>query len=116
MEYRCPIETTVSLISGKWKILILKELINKPVRYGELSKRIPNISAKVLTQQLKEMENDGIVIRKVYAEVPPRVEYSLSDMGISMLEILKALRKWGLEYDKVHPVKCNNCKQCESLE
>lgn len=116
MEYRCPIETTLSLINGKWKLLILKELIKQPVRYGELCKRLPDISAKVLTQQLRELENDGIAIRTVYAEVPPRVEYSLSDMGISMLEILKAIRHWGLTHDHVHPVKCFQCKQCESIQ
>lgn len=115
MEYRCPIETTLSLISGKWKIIILKELIREPVRYSLLSKRIPKISAKVLTQQLKEMEQDGIVLRKIYAEVPARVEYSLSEMGVSMLTILTAMREWGLEKDKIHPIKCFECKQCEDL-
>lgn len=115
MEYRCPIETTLSLISGKWKIIILKELIRGPVRYSLLSKKIPRISSKVLTQQLKEMEQDGVVVRKIYAEVPPRVEYSLSEMGQSMLTILTAMREWGLKNDKVHPIKCYECKQCSSL-
>src|SRR5665647_34947 len=95
-EYKCPIETTLSLISGKWKILIIKELIKEPVRYGTLKSRIPKVSAKVITQQLKEMGNDGIIIRKVYAEVPARVEYSLSQMGRSMLKILQEMAVWGL--------------------
>lgn len=115
MEEKCPIETTLSLISGKWKILILKELIIKPVRYNVLIKKIPNISAKVLTQQLKDMENAGIIIREVYAEIPPRVEYSLSKKGRSMLKILKEMAIWGLENDKEHLSKCPGCKQCEFI-
>lgn len=116
MKYRCPIETTLSLISGKWKILILKELIKGPVRYGLLNRKISGISAKVLTQELREMEQDGLIVRKVYAEIPSRVEYSLSEMGTSMLNILKAMRDWALNNDVVHPVKCFKCKQCESLD
>ena len=82
MNGRCPIETTVSLINGKWKLLILKELSQGPVRYGQLGAQIPAVSAKVLTQQLREMEEDGLIVRTVFAEVPPRVEYSLADMGL----------------------------------
>ena len=74
MNGRCPIETTVSLINGKWKLLILKELSQGPVRYGRLGAQIPAVSAKVLTQQLREMEEDGLIVRTVFAEVPPRVE------------------------------------------
>ncbi len=114
MEHKCPIETTLSLISGKWKLLILKELLKEPVRYGLLTKKIPSISPKVLTQQLREMEKDGLIVRNIYAEVPPRVEYGLSEMGASMLTILKELRKWGLEKAAEQlPVKCFYCKQCE---
>jgi len=114
MECKCPIETTLSLIGGKWKLIILKELLKEPVRYGLLIKKIPNISAKVLTQQLKEMEKDGLIIRNVYAEVPARVEYGLSEMGISMLTILREIRKWGIEKAAQQlPVKCFYCKQCE---
>lgn len=115
MEEKCPIESTLSLISGKWKILILKELIIKPVRYNVLIKKIPNISAKVLTQQLKDMENDGIILREVYAEIPPRVEYSLSKKGRSMLRILKEMAIWGLENDNENLSKCPECKQCEFI-
>jgi len=115
MEQKCPIETTLSLISGKWKILILKELIIKPVRYNVLIKKIPNISAKVLTQQLKDMEKDGIIIRSVFAEIPPKVEYSLSKKGRSMLKILKEMAIWGLENDTDHSSKCPGCRQCEFI-
>lgn len=114
MEYKCPIETTLSIIGGKWKLHILKELRKGPVRYTLLIKKIPNISAKVLTQQLKEMEKDGLIVRNVYAEVPTRVEYGLSEMGASMLTILKEVRKWGIEQAAQQlPVKCFYCKQCE---
>lgn len=116
MEYKCPIETTLSLISGKWKILILKELIKGPVRYGLINKNIANISAKVLTQQLRELEEDGLILRSIYAEVPPRVEYSLSEMGGSMLVILREMRRWGLNKNTLHPVRCSRCQQCEPFE
>ncbi|WP_353853184.1 helix-turn-helix domain-containing protein [Dehalobacter restrictus] len=102
-------------MNGKWKILILKELIRGPVRFGLLNKAIPLISSKVLTQQLKELEKDGLIIRTVYAEVPARVEYNLSEMGTSMLAILTEMRKWGLHNDSLHPVKCSYCQQCEPL-
>ncbi|NMC56533.1 MAG: helix-turn-helix transcriptional regulator [Eubacteriaceae bacterium] len=115
MQEKCHIESTLSLISGKWKILILKELIIEPVRYNVLIKKIPNISAKVLTQQLKDMESDGIILREVYAEIPPRVEYSLSKKGRSMLRILKEMAIWGLENDKDILSKCPECKQCEFI-
>jgi DNA-binding HxlR family transcriptional regulator len=116
MEEQCPIETTLSLISGKWKILILKELIKEPVRYNMLMKKISKISAKVLTQQLKELERDGLVVRDVYAEIPPRVEYSLSLKGRSMLRILKEMAVWGMENDREHVSKCPTCRQCEFIE
>lgn len=115
-ELKCPIETTLSLISGKWKLLIMKELIKEPVRYGTLKSKIPKVSAKVLTQQLKEMETDGVVIRTIYAEVPARVEYSLSPMGKSMLKILREMAAWGLKNDKVHANKCEQCKQCNFIQ
>ncbi|WP_346353037.1 helix-turn-helix domain-containing protein [Azotosporobacter soli] len=109
----CPIETTLSLLSGKWKILILKELIKGPVRYTALNKNITGISSKVLTQQLREMEEDGLILRKIFAEVPPRVEYGLSEMGTSMLTILQEMRKWGLTKNTQQPIKCHQCRQCE---
>lgn len=97
MEKKCPIEFTISLINGKWKVIILKELSQGPVRYGELTRCIPQVSPKVLIQQLRELEADGLVIRTIFPEVPPRVEYSLSEKGISILSIFLALRSWGLE-------------------
>lgn len=115
MENKCPIESTLSLINGKWKILILKELSQGPVRYGQIGNHIPAISAKVLTQQLREMIDDGLVIRKVFAEIPPRVEYSLSEMGISIFTVFKELRRWGLSEDKVHSVQCAYCKKCQPV-
>lgn len=115
MENKCPIESTLSVINGKWKILILKELSQGPVRYGQIGNNIPTISAKVLTQQLREMANDGLVVRKVFAEIPPRVEYSLSEMGISLYTVFKELRRWGLSEDKVHSVQCAFCMKCQPV-
>lgn len=112
MGGKCPIETTLSLISGKWKLLILKELSQGAVRYGKLGAAIPAVSAKVLTQQLRELEEDGLIVRTVYAEVPPRVEYSLSDMGASIFSVFKELRRWGLEDDGLARGECSFCGQC----
>lgn len=94
----CPVETTLLIIGDKWKVLILRDLINGTKRFGELKKSINSISQKVLTQQLRTMEKDGLVERMVYAEVPPRVEYTLSEMGLSLKPILDSLWKWGEEY------------------
>lgn len=94
----CPVETTLLLIGEKWKVLILRDLIGGTKRFGELKKSISSISQKVLTQQLRGMEEDGLVIRKVYAEVPPRVEYSLSEAGSSLKPILDSMWAWGERY------------------
>ena len=94
----CPIATTVSLIGSKWKLLILRNLMARPWRFNELQKSLDGISQKVLTDSLRSMEADGIVTRKVYAEVPPRVEYSLSELGESLRPIIKAMEAWGTEY------------------
>lgn len=112
MGGKCPIESTLSLINGKWKLLILKELSQGAVRYGKLGAAIPAVSAKVLTQQLRELEEDGLIVRTVYAEVPPRVEYSLSDMGTSIFSVFKELRRWGLEDDGLVRGECSFCGQC----
>jgi DNA-binding HxlR family transcriptional regulator len=112
MNGKCPIECTLSLINGKWRLLILKELSQGPLRYGQLGAQIPAVSAKVLTQQLREMEGDGLIVRTVYAEVPPRVEYSLTDMGASIFTVFTELRRWGLEEDRVHEVHCSFCGKC----
>jgi DNA-binding HxlR family transcriptional regulator len=98
---KCPVETTLSLIGDKWKVLILRDLISGTKRFGELKKSINSISQKVLTQQLRTMEGDGLVNRKVYAEVPPRVEYSLTELGLSLKPILDSLWKWGENYKDI---------------
>ena len=94
----CPVETTLMLIGDKWKVLILRDLITGTKRVGELKKSIGSVSQKVLTAQLRDMEESGLLSRKVYAEVPPRVEYTLTDLGYSLKPILDALWNWGEEY------------------
>lgn len=94
----CPVETTILLIGDKWKVLILRDLIDGTKRFGELKKSIGTISQKVLTQQLRDMEEDGLVSRKVYAEVPPRVEYTLTEDGHSLKPILDSMLAWGKQY------------------
>ena len=98
----CPVETTLQLIGNKWKVLILRDLMDGTKRFGELKKSIGTVSQKVLTAQLRDMEACGLVSRKVYAEVPPRVEYSLTELGKSLKPILYAMRDWGLEYKTVN--------------
>lgn len=94
----CPVETTLMLIGDKWKVLILRDLMPGTKRFGELKKSLGSVSQKVLTDSLRSMETDGIVTRTVYPEVPPRVEYALSDLGESMRSIIKAMAAWGEEY------------------
>ena len=94
----CPVETTLMLISDKWKVLILRDLMPGTRRFGERKKSVGTVSQKVLTAQLRDMEAKGLVTRRVYAEVPPRVEYSLTDLGRSLKPILDAMWSWGEEY------------------
>ncbi len=94
----CPVETTLTLIGDKWKVLILRDLLLGTKRFGELKKSIGSVSQKVLTAQLRDMEKSGLLIRTVYAEVPPRVEYSLTELGESLKPILDAMRNWGENY------------------
>ena len=94
----CPVETTLSLIGDKWKVLILRDLMDGTKRFGELKKSIGSVSQKVLTAQLRDMEENGLVNRTVYAEVPPRVEYSLTELGESLKPILDAMLNWGMDY------------------
>lgn len=98
MKNQCPVATTLGLIDNKWKILIIRDILHGPQRFGELKKSVKGISSKMLSESLREMENDGIVSRKVYPEVPPHVEYSLSELGESMRPIIKSMEKWGLNY------------------
>ena len=94
----CPVATTVQLIGSKWKLLILRNLLARPWRFNELRKSLEGISQKVLTDSLRSMEEDSLVTRTVYPEVPPRVEYSLSPLGESMRPIIQAMEQWGAQY------------------
>ena len=96
----CPVATTVQLIGSKCKLLIIRNLLVRPWRFNELRRDLEGISQKVLTDSLRSMEEDGIVTRTVYPEVPPRVEYALSQMGESMRPIIKAMEDWGIAYQK----------------
>ncbi len=96
----CPVATTVQLIGSKWKLLIMRNLLERPWRFNELKKNLEGISQKVLTDSLRSMEYDGIITRTVYPEVPPRVEYALSETGESMRPILNAMCDWGTNYKK----------------
>ena len=94
----CPVETTLMLIGDKWKVLILRDLMDGTKRFGELKKSIGTISQKVLTAQLRDMEEKGLLTRKVYAEVPPRVEYTLTETGYSLKTVLDSMWAWGTDY------------------
>ena len=96
----CPVETTLTLIGDKWKVLILRDLLDGTKRFGELKKSIGGVSQKVLTAQLRAMEASGLVHREVYAEVPPRVEYSLTELGRSLKPILDSMVLWGRAYQE----------------
>lgn len=98
VEYRCSMELTIDLIGGKWKSLILWNLSEDTLRFGELRKKLPQVTQRMLTQQLRELEESGLVNRFVYTEVPPKVEYSLTVAGKSILPILASLSQWGLDY------------------
>lgn len=100
----CPVATTVSIIGSKWKLLIMRNLLVRPWRFNELKKDLDRISQKVLTDSLRSMEEDGIITRTVYPEVPPRVEYALSELGESMRPILDAMQKWGADYKNTSSV------------
>lgn len=94
----CPVETTMTLISNKWKILIIRDLLSGKKRFGELKKSVGAVSQKVLTAQLRDMEADGLLTRTVYPEVPPRVEYELTELGLSLKPILDSMCVWGENY------------------
>ena len=101
----CPVEITLSLLGNKWKVLILREIFKGTKRFGELSRGVAGISQKMLTQQLRQMEADNLINRKVYAEVPPRVEYSLTKIGQSLSPILEAMHQWGTNYLLLNSIK-----------
>ena len=98
----CPVATTVALIGSKWKLLIMRNLLSRPWRFNELRKDLEGISQKVLTDSLRSMEADGLLTRTVYPEVPPRVEYTLTELGYSLRPILEAMRVWGEDYKAAH--------------
>ena len=97
----CPVATTVQLIGSKWKLLIIRNLLTRPWRFNELQKNLEGISQKILTDSLRSMEQDGLIIRTVYPEVPPRVEYALSDLGESMRPILDSMERFGNSYKEL---------------
>ncbi|OGR11415.1 MAG: HxlR family transcriptional regulator [Desulfobacterales bacterium RIFOXYA12_FULL_46_15] len=100
-RYYCAVELTLQVIGGKWKPIILYHLFNDGIRrFGELKQAMPNITQKMLTQQLRELEQDGLVNRHVYAEVPPKVEYSLSEFGLTILPVLQSLSQWGRAFEQ----------------
>lgn len=96
----CPVETTLQLIGNKWKVLILRDLMEGTKRFNELMRSVSGITQKVLTSNLRAMEEDGLLLRKVYPEVPPHVEYSLTETGLSLKPILDSMFAWGIEYKK----------------
>lgn len=99
---KCPVEITLTMINNKWKVLILRDLMDGTKRFGELRKSIGHVTQKVLTAQLRDMQEKGLVYRKVYAEVPPKVEYTLTETGYSLKPILDAMYNWGIEYRNNH--------------
>ena len=98
----CPVATTVALIGSKWKLLIMRKLLSRQWRFNELTKDLEGISQKVLTDSVRSMEADGLLTRTVYPEVPPRVEYTLTELGYSLRPILEAMRVWGEDYKAAH--------------
>lgn len=95
---KCPIETTLKMIGKKWKIIILRELLKGTMRFGELKTACSGITQKVLTSNLRSMEQDGLVLRKEYKEIPPKVEYTLTDVGYSLADVLNSMASWGYDY------------------
>jgi DNA-binding HxlR family transcriptional regulator len=101
-DVSCPVETTLAVINGRWKVLVIHHLLDGVKRFGELHRALPGISHRTLTKQLREMESDRLVRRKVYREVPPRVEYSLTPLGESLKSVLLAMDEWGRAYGSRH--------------
>src|SRR5512137_280950 len=107
--FHCPVEAALDVIGGKWKPLILWALGNNVMRFGELQKGLPGVNAKMLTKQLRELEEDGVITRTVFPEVPPRVEYAITDFGKTLIPILQALCNWGAEYLGVGGTEATQC-------
>ncbi|BBH23476.1 transcriptional regulator [Paenibacillus baekrokdamisoli] len=102
-RFKDSVETTLKVIGGKWKLVILCHLIDGVRRFGELKRDMPHITQKMLTQQLRELELDGIIDRKVYTQVPPKVEYSLTEYGLTIKDVLNVLSKWGDQHQQIIP-------------
>lgn len=109
-SFQCPVEATISLIGGKYKALILWHLIEKTLRFNELSRLITSATPKMLTQQLRELENDGLINRIVYPVVPPKVEYSLTDFGKSIIPVLESMCSWGADYLEEKKLASSACQ------
>lgn len=107
LEYHCPVEVTLNIIGGRWKPLILYRLKDKVLRFSQIHRMIPEISQKMLTKQLRDLEEDGIITRVVYAEIPPRVEYRLTDLGMTVIPIQEAMARWGFEYAEKKGIELN---------
>jgi DNA-binding HxlR family transcriptional regulator len=107
--YHCPVEAALDVIGGKWKPLILWALGDNVMRFGELQKGLPGVNAKMLTKQLRELEEDGVISRKVYPEVPPRVEYAITEFGRTLIPILQALCAWGAHYLGIEDASSYQC-------
>ncbi len=110
MEYSCPLGKAMSALGSKWKPIIVLVIKDRKLRFGELAVRINVISRKVLTDQLREMQTDGLIIREEFKELPPRVEYSLTEKGLALLPILYQLEEWETKYHIYDPEKANDCK------
>ena len=111
--YNCPMEMTIDLIGGKWKALLLWNLSVRTLRFGELQRQFPQLTQKMLTQQLRELVRDGLINRKSYDEMPPRVEYSLTEFGSTIMPVLKAMNQWGTGYLEGQIVDCAYSNQSE---
>lgn len=108
-SYHCPVEAALDVIGGKWKPLILWALGDDVLRFSELQKALPGVNTKMLTKQLRELEEDGVITRTVYPEVPPRVEYAITDFGRTLIPILQALCNWGAEYLGIDKASAHQC-------
>lgn len=108
-SYHCPVEAALDVIGGKWKPLILWALGDRIMRFSELQKALPGVNTKMLTKQLRELEEDGVITRTVYPEVPPRVEYAITEFGRTLIPILQALCNWGAEYLGVNGNEQHQC-------
>jgi DNA-binding HxlR family transcriptional regulator len=107
--FHCPVDAALDVIGGKWKPLILWALGDNVMRFGELQKGLPGVNAKMLTKQLRELEEDGVITRTVYPEVPPRVEYAITDFGKTLIPILQALCNWGAHYLEIEDISSYQC-------